>query len=68
MADYKLKKQEDMKKLFAEFERIDEERNRNIEGTGLGMTITKNCFRTTTNLLPRKDCSHLPNPLACTWP
>ena len=35
-------KQEDMKKLFAEFERIDEERNRNIEGTGLGMTITKN--------------------------
>ena len=35
-------KKEDMKKLFAEFERIDEERNRNVEGTGLGMTITKN--------------------------
>ena len=35
-------KQEDIKKLFAEFERIEEKRNRNIEGTGLGMAITKN--------------------------
>ena len=35
-------KPEDMKKLFVEFERIEEERNRNIEGTGLGMAITKN--------------------------
>ena len=35
-------KPENMKKLFAEFERIDEERNRNIEGTGLGMAITQN--------------------------
>ena len=35
-------KPEDMKKLFAEFERIEEECNRNIEGTGLGMAITKN--------------------------
>ena len=35
-------KPEDMKKLFAEFERIEEERNRNVEGTGLGMAITKN--------------------------
>ena len=35
-------KQEDMKKLFMEFERIEEERNRNVEGTGLGMAITKN--------------------------
>ncbi len=34
-------KPEDMKKLFSEFERIEEERNRNVEGTGLGMTITK---------------------------
>ena len=34
-------REEDMKKLFSEFERIDEERNRNIEGTGLGMSITK---------------------------
>lgn len=32
-------KEEDLEKLFAEFERIDEKRNRNIEGTGLGMSI-----------------------------
>ena len=35
-------KPEDMKKLFTEFERIEEERNRSVEGTGLGMAITKN--------------------------
>ncbi len=34
-------KPEDMSKLFSKFERIEEKRNRNIEGTGLGMTITK---------------------------
>ncbi len=34
-------KPEDVKKLFSEFERIEEKRNRNIEGTGLGLTITK---------------------------
>ena len=34
-------KQEDMEKLFEDFKRLDEEKNRNIEGTGLGMTITK---------------------------
>lgn len=33
-------KPEDIKKLFARFERIEEDRNRNIEGTGLGMSIT----------------------------
>ena len=33
-------KPEDMDKLFAKFERIEVERNRNIEGTGLGMPIT----------------------------
>lgn len=33
-------KKEDLSKLFAEFERIEEEKNRNIEGTGLGMSIT----------------------------
>ena len=32
--------EEDLKKLFSKFERIDEKRNRNIEGTGLGMNIT----------------------------
>ncbi len=34
-------KKADMQKLFSEFERIEEERNRNVEGTGLGMSITK---------------------------
>ncbi|NBI71452.1 response regulator [Clostridiaceae bacterium] len=33
-------REEDLPKLSAEFERIEEDRNRNIEGTGLGMSIT----------------------------
>lgn len=33
-------RQEDMKKLFESFERLDVVKNRNIEGTGLGMNIT----------------------------
>ncbi len=33
-------RQEDIVKLFMEFERIEEKRNRNVEGTGLGMNIT----------------------------
>lgn len=33
-------KKEDLPKLFAEFERIEENKNRNIEGTGLGISIT----------------------------
>ena len=33
-------REEDLAKLFQEFQRIEEERNRNIEGTGLGMSIT----------------------------
>lgn len=32
-------KEEDMPKLYASFSRIEENRNRNIEGTGLGMRI-----------------------------
>lgn len=32
-------KSEDREKLFESFERLDKERNRNIEGTGLGMSI-----------------------------
>ena len=32
-------KEEDLGKLFAKFERIDEARNRHVEGTGLGMNI-----------------------------
>ncbi|WP_196808797.1 ATP-binding protein [Butyrivibrio sp. FC2001] len=34
-------KPEDLDKLFVAFERIEEKRNRNIEGTGLGMTIVQ---------------------------
>ena len=34
-------KPEDIEKLFSPYKRIDEKRNRNIEGTGLGMTITR---------------------------
>ena len=34
-------KEEDMEKLFSAFERIEEKRNRTIEGTGLGMNITQ---------------------------
>ncbi len=33
-------KEEDIKKLFTPFMRIEEEKNRSIEGTGLGMSIT----------------------------
>ncbi len=33
-------KQADIEKLFIEFERIEEKRNRDVEGTGLGMNIT----------------------------
>lgn len=32
----------DMEKLFQSFTRIEENRNRNIEGTGLGLNLTKN--------------------------
>ncbi len=35
-------KEEDLSKLFSAFDRIEEKRNRNIEGTGLGMNITQN--------------------------
>jgi CheY-like chemotaxis protein/HPt (histidine-containing phosphotransfer) domain-containing protein len=34
-------KPEDQKKLFSEFVQVDSKRNRNVEGTGLGLTITK---------------------------
>ena len=33
--------EENMKKLFSPFERIEEKKNRSIEGTGLGMSIVK---------------------------
>ena len=34
-------RKEDMDKLFISFERLEEEKNRNIEGTGLGMGIIR---------------------------
>ncbi len=33
-------KEEDMKKLFQSYERLEEKRNRTVEGTGLGLPIT----------------------------
>lgn len=38
-------KSEDLEKLFIAFERIEESRNRNIEGTGLGITICSNLLK-----------------------
>ena len=38
-------KKEALDKLFATFERIDEKKNRNIEGSGLGLNITKNLLK-----------------------
>ena len=34
-------KESDMDKLFLNFTRVDEQKNRNIEGTGLGLSLTK---------------------------
>jgi len=38
-------KDEDLAKLFKRFERIEEKRNRNIEGTGLGINITSGLLK-----------------------
>lgn len=38
-------KQEDIKRMFESFERLEENRNRNIEGAGLGMAITQNLLK-----------------------
>lgn len=38
-------KKEDMGKLFESYQRLDEEKNRNIEGTGLGMNITMSLLK-----------------------
>ena len=35
-------KESDMERLFMSFTRIDEQNNRNIQGTGLGLNLTKN--------------------------
>ena len=36
---------EDIKRMFDSFERLEVNRNRNIEGAGLGMTITQNLLK-----------------------
>ena len=38
-------KKQDISKLFSAFERIEEKRNRSIEGTGLGMNITQSLLK-----------------------
>ena len=38
-------KQEDIKRMFDSFERLEVNRNRNIEGAGLGMAITQNLLK-----------------------
>lgn len=38
-------KDEDLGRLFASFQRLEEEKNRNIEGTGLGLNITRSLVR-----------------------
>ena len=38
-------KKEDMGKFFESYQRLDEEKNRNIEGTGLGMNITMSLLK-----------------------
>jgi signal transduction histidine kinase/FixJ family two-component response regulator/HPt (histidine-containing phosphotransfer) domain-containing protein len=69
-------KLEDMKKLFIDFTRLDHNRNKGIEGTGLGLTITKDLVTamggeigvksvygkgsTFTIKLPQKICSRAP--------
>ena len=35
-------REEDLKKIFSEYNQVDTKANRNIEGTGLGLAITKN--------------------------
>ncbi len=38
-------KEEDMDKLFTSFQRLDQEKNRSIEGTGLGITIVSQLLK-----------------------
>lgn len=38
-------KEEDRKKLFDAFERVDMKKNRSVEGTGLGLNITRNLLK-----------------------
>ena len=38
-------KRENIKRIFTEFERFDQKKNRGIQGTGLGMAITNNLIK-----------------------
>ena len=38
-------RKEDIEKIFDAFQRVDSQRNRNIEGTGLGMTISQQILK-----------------------
>lgn len=38
-------KKKDLEKIFTSFEQVDSKRNRNVEGTGLGLTICKNLLK-----------------------
>ena len=40
-----------MVQLFADFERVDTEKNKDIEGTGLGLAITKSLVEMKKQLL-----------------
>lgn len=66
----------DIDKLFVQFERIDEKKNRNIEGTGLGLPLVKRILSlmngfvkvdskegkgsSFTAVIPQKVCAHDP--------
>ncbi len=49
-------REEDISRLFIKFERIDTERNRGIEGTGLGLNITENLLGLMGSHLDVKSC------------
>lgn len=50
-------KEEDMQKLFSPFERIEEGRNKTIEGTGLGMSIVMKMLEMMGSRLEVKACT-----------
>ncbi|MBR1911516.1 MAG: hypothetical protein IJ828_04080, partial [Treponema sp.] len=52
-------KKEDLQKLYAPFERIEEKRNKSIEGTGLGMSIVKRLLAAmNSQLIVKSDYGH----------
>ena len=44
-------KEEDIEKLFSPYQRFDEQRNKKVEGTGLGMSITKSLLEKMNSVL-----------------